>query len=334
MILSKRNYFVLGILFLLVAAAVLLMVYRQEEKVYRVGILSGARPFRDITDGFKTEMTQLGYIEGENIIYDLHELDGDHEEEKRVSRKFVEDKVDLIFAFSTEAALTAKAAAKDTAVPVVFAMGTIENTGLVETVRRPGGNITGVRFNGADLIVSELEIFLKIAPNTKRIWIIHDTTYPAGRDTMKVLRSEALSHDFTLVETHVGSIQDIKTVLRKRSELKDIGVDAIEMVPDVFSLSPPGFTMIRDFAARHKIPVNGGPAFAPSMGSVLSGIPENIKMGEKAAFLADKVLRGTPAGTIPVITPDQYLRINYKVIQELGLEVPEDILHRADQILR
>lgn len=307
---------------------------RQEKKVYHVGILSGARAFSDITDGFKAGMTELGYVEGENIIYDLREIEGDREGEQQISREFVENKVDLIFAFSTEAALAAKAATEGTGIPVVFAMGTIENTGLVDSVRQPGGNITGVRFNGADLILNELEIFLEMAPNVKRIWIIHDTTYPAGVDTMEVLRSVAPSMNVTLIETHVGSLEDVEAVLQERANMSDIGVDSIEMVPDVFTLSPDAFSLISAFASEHKIPINGGPAYAPAMGSVLSGIPENKEMGKQAAFLADKILRGVPAGTIPVITPESYLRINYKKTQELGLIVNEGLLSRADEIIR
>jgi len=112
--------------FLIMACVFISGCDEKTEKVYRVGIVSGARAFIKIADGFKAKMTELGYIEGKNIVYDLHELDADPAEEERVARKFVEDKVDLIFAFPTGPSFAAKAAAQGTNIPVVFALAGIE----------------------------------------------------------------------------------------------------------------------------------------------------------------------------------------------------------------
>jgi putative ABC transport system substrate-binding protein len=319
---------------LLVVVCLLLSGCGEKEKVYSVGILAGASGFLDISDGFKTGMTELGYIEGENIIYDVRESNENRLEEQRIAKKFVEDKVDLIFAFSTEAALIAKAATNGTGIPVVFAMGTIEETGLVESVRAPGGNITGVRFPGPDILLKGLEDLLELAPNTKRIWIILESGYPASISAMEVLRPAASSKGLTLIETNISSLEDLKAVLEERAELADIGIDAIKMAPGVITLSPAGFAMISKFAAEHKVPIEGGPHFAVEQGAVFTSVPDNVEMGKLAATLADKIFKGTPAGTIPVVTPETQLWINYKVIQELGLTVPEGLLNRADEIIR
>lgn len=115
----------------------------KKPKVYRVGILNGFTTFSGIADGFKTKMTELGYVEGQNIIYNLHEVDGGSAEEQRVLEKFVVDAVDLIFAFPTGSAIAAKAASQGATIPVVFAMANLEGTNLIENLRQPGGNITG-----------------------------------------------------------------------------------------------------------------------------------------------------------------------------------------------
>ena len=142
----------------------------QEAKVYRVGILSGAETFVNIADGFKAKMAELGYVEGENIVYDLQKLNADPVGEKRVSEKFVQDKVDLIFAFPTDPALAAKAATQGTDIPVVFAMAGIEGNDLVESVTKPGGNVTGVRFPGPELTVKRFEFLHELVPHAKRVY--------------------------------------------------------------------------------------------------------------------------------------------------------------------
>jgi putative ABC transport system substrate-binding protein len=329
-----RSTYIMLVLILLVVVCVFLSGCGEKEKVYSVGILAGASGFLDISDGFKTRMTEFGYIEGKNIIYDVRESNMDHLEEQKIVKKFVEDKVDLIFVFSTEASLIAKAATNGTGIPVVFAMGTIEGTGLVESVLAPGGDITGVRFPGPDILLKGLEDLLELAPNTKRIWIILESEYPASTSAMEVLRPAASSKGLTLVETNISSMEDLEAVLEERDKLADIGIDAIKMAPGVITLSPAGFAMISKFAAEHKVPIEGGPRFAVKQGAVFTSIPDNVEMGKLAATLADKVLKGTPAGTIPVVTPEVHLLLNYKVIQELGLTVPEGLLNRADEITR
>ncbi|MFA5356913.1 MAG: ABC transporter substrate binding protein [Candidatus Omnitrophota bacterium] len=191
-----------------------------------------------------------------------------------------------------------------------------------------------MRFNGSDLIVKGAEILLELAPHVKRIWIIHDKNYPAGTSSMEALDLFASSNRISLIETHVGSLQELDAILRARAGSGDIGIDAINIIPDVITLSPPGFELINRFSAEHKLPLVGGAAFAIQKGAVLTTIPDNIEIGRLAAPLADKIFRGIPAGTIPAVTPEAYLRINYKVIQRLGLKAPEGLLSRADEVIR
>ncbi len=305
-----------------------------KPRVYRIGILSGADTFMNITDGFKAKMTELGYKEGANVNYDFQKLDTDPVNERRIAEKLIANKVDLILAFPTEPALIAKTAALKAGIPVVFAMGTIEETGLVESVRHPGGNITGVRFNGPDLLVKEFEILLELAPHTKRVWIIYDTKYPAGISTMEVLRPFAVSKKVVLVETHVGNKEDLDATLKARARLNDTGIDAIKMIPDIVTLTPDGFELICKFAMEHRIPISGGILSNADQGGFFSYMPDYHSIGKQAASLVDKILKGSPAGTIPVVSPEPYLRINYKTAQRLGLNVPEDLLSQANEVIR
>ena len=117
-----------------------------QAKVYRVGILNGFSPFSELADGFKAGLANLGYVEGKSIIYDVQSSNFDPLLERSILDKFVADKVDLIYTFATESAISAKDATKGTNIPVVFAFAVLEENDLVQSIGKPGGNVTGVRF--------------------------------------------------------------------------------------------------------------------------------------------------------------------------------------------
>ncbi|MBN1392191.1 MAG: ABC transporter substrate-binding protein [Sedimentisphaerales bacterium] len=307
---------------------------KKTQKVYCVGIVSGAEAFADIADGFKAKMTELGYIEGRNIIYDFHKLNDNPAEEQRIAEKFVADKVDLIFAFPTEPAVAAKKAAQGTNIPVVFALAGIEGSNLVESILKPGGNITGVRFPGPEITAKRLEILHELMPKAESVYLIYDPDYPNASPALNSLRSTASPLGIKFVEDPVINVNEIQTVLQKRASSNHIGIDAIFIMPEMLTQTPEGFELIITFANEHKIPVAGGVPYTAQNGALFSMSSDNIEMGELAATLADKIFKGAPAGSIMVITPPAHLWLNYKAAQQLGLIVPEGLLSRADEIIR
>ncbi len=145
--------------------------------------------------------------------------------------------------------------------------------------------------------------------------------------------------NITLVEVPVTTVEETKADLQARAALNDIGMDAILLLSEPICASVPGIEAISKFAVEHKVPVGGigkysikkeweGRAIIFSYEVYLDDI------GKLAAPLADKIFKGTPAGTIPVVTPEAKLLINYKAAQELGLTVPEGLLNQASEIIR
>ncbi len=324
-----------GLLTLAVAFALLVGgCGAKPPKVYRVGIVCGSDAFLPVIDGFKAGMAELGYVEGENVIYDVQALNADRAGEQRAAEQFVADKVDLIFAVPTEPAVAAKAATQGTNIPVVFAYAGIEDGSLVANVRQPGGNVTGVRFPGPEQSRKRLEILLELAPQVKRVWIGYDKDYPNTAPALAALRPLASSLNVTLVEVPATTIDEIRADLAARAAGDDIGIDAMILMPDLFNHSPDGWALISGFAAEHKVPLGGSFIYTVEQGALFGNANNLYKVGELAAPLADKIFRGTSAGTIPVVTPDQDLYINYKVAQELGLTVPESLLAQAAEIIR
>jgi len=204
----------------------------------------------------------------------------------------------------------------------------------VKSVREPGGNTSGVRFPGPEQISKRLEILLEIAPQVKRVWIGYDKNYLNTAPALEALRPLAASLGVTLVEVPAASIADLEADLSARAASGDVGIDAIILMPDIFNHSPDGWGLISTFAAEHDVILGGSFLYTVEQGAVFGNANDLYKVGEQAAPIADKILRGTPAGTIPVVTPEQELWINYKVAQELGLTVPESLLGMAAEIIR
>lgn len=330
----RKSYIVL----LLIAVFSLLLsgcgAAAAKPKVYRVGILSGLDPFVGIADGFKAKMAELGYIEGQNIVYDLQKVNSDPAEERRIIQKFVTDKVDLMLVFPTDPALAAKAATEENQIPVLFANSGIEGNDLVKSVREPGGNITGIRFPGPETTVKRLEFLLKVAPEVKRLWVTYDKNYPNTAPALEALRPAAEAAGVTVVEVPVTTVADIQADLQARDKLADIGLDAILIMPELLSQSPDAWSAISQFAAKHKVPIAGAAAFTADQGAIFSYTPGTVEQGHSAALMADKIFKGTSAGTIPVLSPDSALRLNYKTAQGLGLTIPEGLLRQAAEIIR
>jgi putative ABC transport system substrate-binding protein len=138
----------------------------------------------------------------------------------------------------------------------------------------------------------------------------------------------------TLIEVPATSAEDIQADLKAREESNDIGIDAMMGIVEPLLTTPEVIAVMSKFATEHKILIGGPPISEGKSGSIFMTTPDSIEVGKIVAILADKILKGVPAGTIPVVTPEVHLQINYKVAKELGLTVPEGLLSRADEIIR
>jgi putative tryptophan/tyrosine transport system substrate-binding protein len=305
-----------------------------KKKMYRIGIFSGLNIFSEIDDGFKSKMKELGYIENKNIVYDIQKVDSETEEARRTAQKFVADKVDIILSYPTQTSILAKNVAQNTGVPVLFCNANIEGTNLVKSLREPGGNITGVRFPGPDIAARRLEILHDIVPDAKRIWIPYDKDYVIVPSQLEVLRKAASSLGLTLVEVPCVTVGDLKKAIAKRESSKDLGIDAIMFFPERLTGRIEAFDAITKFGADHKLVVGGHTVAGRENNTVFGLSPRNFAVGEQAAYIADKILKGTPAGYIPVVTSENFFTIDTKAAKKVGVELSSSLLSSADLILR
>lgn len=306
----------------------------EEPEVYHVGVLSGLGYVAEITDGFKAGMTELGYIEGQNIVYDVQETEFDMAAYRSVLQQFIEDEVDLILCFPTEASQEAKAATEGTGIPVVFNFANIEGTGLVDSVRQPGGNMTGVRYPGPDIALKRFEIMLELVPDAQQIWIPYQRGYPIVESQMEVLYPAAEDAGVTLIEAPADGAAELESMLQERADSGDIGFDAILFLAEPLAVTPDAFAVMGAFAADHSIPIGGALMSVEGYESVFGVNVDVFQSGKTAATVADKIFRGTPAGEIPVVSAENYLQINFKAAERLGLTVSESLLGQADEVIR
>ncbi len=307
---------------------------KAKSEEYHVGILSGLSYLAAAIDGFKEEMTKLGYIEGENIHYTILSTESDLEEYKAFSKKFVEDEVDLVFCYPTEAALALREATKGTDIPVVFGVTNIEDTNLVNSVREPGGNVTGVRYPGPDLAIKRLEFMLEIVPDAKRILLPYSSEYPVCGPQLEALPAAAERLGVELIYAGAKTPEELEDIFNKYDSQDEIEFDAIVSIAEVFAVEPTTFLTMIKFANKHNIPM-GGALMEYEGYSSLFGININEYVtGKKAAGLADKILKGEDVSTLPVVTDESFVQINYKELQKQGFDIPESILNQADEIIR
>jgi putative ABC transport system substrate-binding protein len=292
--------------------------------------LSGLEFVADITDGFKEAMTELGYIEGENIIYDVQRTEFDIERYQSILKKFIEDDVDLILVFPTEASIEAKAATEGTDIPVVFAFALIEDMGIVDSVREPGGNVTGVRYPGPDIALKRFEIMREVVPDATKMLVPYQKGYPIVEPQMEALRPEAEKVGISLIEVPAVDADDLRSALEEYAD-EDIG--AVFFVAEPLAVTPDAFVVICEFGQEHNIPVGGAFIVVDEYESLFGVNVDTFSSGRAAAPLADKIFKGTPAGTIPVVSAESFFQFNFKESERLGLEVPKDVLLQADEVI-
>jgi putative ABC transport system substrate-binding protein len=309
----------------------------QQAKTYKVGILSGLDLFSPAIDGFKGKMKELGYIEGQNITYDVQSTNVDVAVYKSIVKKFIDEKVDLIVSYPTEASMEAKNAIQGTNISLVFtnSFTDVKGMDLIKSVREPGGNVTGVRFPSVDIASKRMEILLKLVPNAKRIFVPFLKDYPNVPSQLEAIRPLAASQGVELIEFGAASPQDLQAKLDSLIAPGGGGIDAILLIAEPLGGTDVFYSVMGKFAYDHMLPIGGvSMSVGKDYGSIFGLTPDAKTTGVQAALLADKIFKGTKAGTIPVITSESFFQINYKAAQALGVTVPDGLLKQADEVIR
>lgn len=314
---------------LLVAFSPKAIGQRARGGIPRVAVLApSTREREEVTlRPFFDEMRRLNWIEGETIHYDRAYGDDIRDNLTRLARELVARKPDLIFAPPSPAAVAARDATR--IIPIVFATGTDPvGSGLVESLARPGGNVTGALSVVESLAPKVLEIFHEIVPTAKRIGYINDAKDPRARIDVAALSPIAAARGLVLLTADVTRPEDLKGAVAR---LVDQRVDAIATGTSlIFNLR----IALLELTNARGVPVVGHRTELAEAGALITygaNLPEQMR---RAAFLADKVLKGSSPSEMPVEQPTRFeLIVNMKTARRFGLTVPQSVLLRADRVI-
>ena len=307
---------------------------QQAAKVYRVGVLGFAdaiSPENPTLRAFRQGLRELGYIEGKNVVIEARSAEGREERASGLVADLLRQKVDVLLAGSTLAALAAKNAA--TTVPIVFA-GVMDpvGSGLVASLARPGGNITGVSIGvgGVGFTGKCLELFREAVPGLSRIAVLrHSGSSPLGAQSVEEAQSAARTLKLKLDVLSAGNPADLERAL---AVIGASGAQGIFVMPSPFLTG--NSTRIAQFAASKRLPAfHFAKRFAEAGGLMSYGgsLEDSYK---RAATHVDKILKGAKPADLPVEQPTRFeLVINLKTAKAMGLKIPQLVLLRADTVI-
>ncbi len=312
-------------------SAPLVVDAQQAGRVYRIGFLgasspSGTSPRLDV---FRQGLRELGWVEGQNIVIDYRFAEGRFDRLPDLAAELVRLKVDIIVAAPTPAAVAAKNATET--IPIVMiSVGEPVGLGLIASLARPGGNITGLSYNvGPELFGKGLELLKETVPKVRRVAILSNPANPAQplfiRDVNVAARS--LGVQLQLLEARGPSDFDGAFAAMARER-----VGALLVVAE--SLFILHRTRLADLAARNRLPTAYGTRESVEAGGLMSYGPSLSDFFRRAATYVDKILKGAKPADLPVEQPTKFeLVINLKTAKALGLTIPRSVLIRADKVI-
>jgi putative tryptophan/tyrosine transport system substrate-binding protein len=314
-----------------VLAAPLAAVAQQTGKVWRVGFLAvGVRPPDSAAPApLRTELQAQGYVEGKDVTYEGRWAEGRSERLPALAAELIARKVDLIVGFGGPAAAAAKQASVTTPVVVLNAGDAVE-TGLVASLARPGGNVTGVNDPAAALSAKRLEILREVVPAARRVAVLWNAGNYAMTLRYRQIQKAAQELGIVIEPLGVREPDDFDAALAAMTRVRP---DALMMVTD--ALTNLNRQRVLDYAATQRIPAMyefGSVVQGGGLISYGSDQDENFRL---AADYVAKVLRGAKPADLPMEQPRRYfLVINLKTAKALGLAIPQTLLLRADELIQ
>jgi putative tryptophan/tyrosine transport system substrate-binding protein len=279
-------------------------------------------------EAFREGLRALGYIEGQNILIEHRSAEGRLEELPALARELANLKVDVIYAPSTNAALAAKEVTNS--IPIVF-VGPSDpvGSGLVTSLSRPGGNVTGMTDAGIDLTGIRLDLLKQLIPRLKRVAALGDPGSTLWEPTWREAQAAARQLQIEIVPVLIATPSQLESAFAKL----DRGVEALFVAPlPIFWVHR---RRIFELASRARLPAIYEWRTFPDDGGLMSYGTDYVALNRKAARHVGRILKGAKPADLPVEQPTEYeLVVNLKTAKALGITIPQSVLLRADEVIR
>ena len=300
---------------------------QQPAKIRRIGYLAGATGQSLFFESLKAGLRDLGYTEGQNLVIDYRSSE-DRDQLAALMTELIRLKAEVIVTQGTASRI---AKSVTTTVPIVFGFsGDPIEAGLVDSLARPGGNLTGMTFLSLDLAGKRLELLKETAPKISRLAIISLRTHPGEKSEFNETQAAAQLLKTKLQYLPFGTSDELenafKTMIKDRPQ-------AMLIFPDALTLSYRD--RLAGFALKQKLPSMFGWREYVDAGGLLSYGPNLADSFRRLAVYVDKILKGTKTADIPVEQPTKFeFAINLKTAKQIGLTIPPNVLVRADKVIR
>lgn len=303
------------------------MVALAQQRL-KIGLLETGADTPFFTVPFTRKLEELGYVEGKNLAIERRPAEGNTELLKEFATELVQHHVDLIVTVGTPAAFAAKQAT--TTIPIVLGANSDPvGVGLVTSLARPGGNITGNSLMAPDLSAKRLDMLRRLDPRISRFAILWDSSNPGMAHRV---RETEIAADQSHVLLHtVGP--------RSADELETALADLLQQRPDALLVTTEAFTRknqsrILDFANGNKIPAMFEDSSFVEAGGLMSYGPDYQEVFRTAAVLVSKILKGAKPADLPIVQPTTFeLVLNLKTAKAIDREIPPNLLALANRVI-
>ena len=314
----------------LFALALSLTAHAQSGKAYRVGVLelTSASANRANLEALLRGLREAGYVEGKNLVIDYRSAEGRSDRFPELARDLARAKPDVIVTRGTPAAMAAKDAGS---VPVVMAaVADPIATKLVASLAHPGGHVTGLTTVMNELHGKRLELMKEVLPSLKKVAYFWNPANPNSRVVVKEVQQVAHRVGFEMLAFEAGNTQSLERAL---DAALAGGAGAFLMTAEAMLVA--NQAAIIEFAARRKVPVMYSDRQFVDNGGLMAYGVHYPDLYYRAAFYVHKILKGAKAGELPIEQPTRFeLVINLNTATALGLNIPQDVLLRADRVVR
>jgi putative ABC transport system substrate-binding protein len=297
----------------------------QQTRIVTIGVLALASPDPELLiNALREGLRDAGYVEGRNLRLQIRAAAGRPDLQLEKAAELVGLKVDLIVTFFTPAALAAKQATRD--IPIVMAgAGDPVESGLVASLVKPGGNVTGQSSGGAEVAGKSVELIREVIPAARRLGVLADDSDPFARSYIDQIRQAARSAAMEVEPVMIRPELPLEPAFRT---LTDKHVDALVIQGSIVRKD------MLDLALQHRLPAVTATRLGAALGTLMSYGSDYLALARESALYVDKILKGAKPGDLPVAFPTKFVfTINLTTARALGIAIPPTMLARADEVI-